>query len=116
MVYALARELRRELNELIYELLTREEPAARMRAFCECCDPCVELVEIDLGVYERVRSHRGWLLLLPGHERLGELVVETDEYKIVQFDEAANAARAAGRPGSRRGRPTHQRPAHHTPA
>ena len=108
MVYALARQLRRDLNELIYELLTREEPAQTMRAFCECRNPCVELVEVELSVYERVRSHQGWLLLLPGHERLGEIVVETGSYKIVQHDEAPTGT-PASRYGRKRGRPTSPR-------
>jgi hypothetical protein len=96
IMYALARELRREVNEQIYALLVEGERAALMHAVCECRDPCAELVEVELEVYERVRNQPGRLLLLPAHARAGLLIEETKTYKIVEELASAGQGRVAG--------------------
>jgi hypothetical protein len=53
---------------------------------CECSDlDCLQRVELSLSVYEHVRAQAKRFLLVPGHERPEEEIVEqTDRYVIVR--------------------------------
>jgi hypothetical protein len=53
---------------------------------CECSDlDCLQRVEVSLSVYEHVRAQAERFLLVPGHQRPEEEIVEqTDRYVIVR--------------------------------
>ena len=46
-----------------------------LRLECECDAPrCLETFVLDAGDYFRVRAHRDWLLVSPGHQAAGAVV------------------------------------------
>jgi hypothetical protein len=51
---------------------------------CECSDlECVARVEVPASVYERVRADAEQFLVLPGHQRPEEEIVERTEDHVV---------------------------------
>ena len=74
---ALNENVFREMNERL-EQLGEEFGDAAVEFLCECADPaCSEALSVPVSVYEAVRDHARWFLLVPGHQREGvERVVE----------------------------------------
>ena len=53
---------------------------------CECDnESCTELIQLELGVYERVRQNSRHFVIVPGHDSDGARVVETHaQYAVVE--------------------------------
>jgi hypothetical protein len=74
---ALNENVFRELNERL-EQLGEEFGDDTVEFLCECADPaCAAPLTIPVSLYETVRKHSRWFLVVPGHERAGiERVVQ----------------------------------------
>src|SRR5256885_2224250 len=53
---------------------------------CECDnESCTELIQLDLGEYERVRQNPRHFVIVPGHDpERGRLVKTHDRYAVVE--------------------------------
>jgi hypothetical protein len=94
--------LLREVNDRIAELAEWNEAGVSLFV-CECSDlGCADAaLEISAAEYARIRADESHFLVLPGHERPGQRVVErTDRFVVVADREPARMQRA--RTGSRR--------------
>lgn len=85
----------REVNERIDDL-SAGKTSAEVSVLCECAtrECAVKLVVTD-AVYEDVRGHSTWFLVLPGHEQPGveRVVARRPGYLIVEkLGEAAEQA------------------------
>lgn len=81
--------LHREVNERIKELNERFDEAltAGGNWICECFDPdCAETMELTLGEYEELRTHKNRFAVLPGHvlETVERVVEQHDNYVLVE--------------------------------
>jgi hypothetical protein len=74
---ALNESVFREMNERL-EWLGEEFGDETVEFLCECADPaCAAPLTIPVSLYETVRNHSRWFLVVPGHEREGiERVVQ----------------------------------------
>lgn len=75
------------------------EAGVRVPFTCECPDPrCREVVMLRLDMYERVRAHPTWFLLVAGHEddqSAHERLIEAESgYAIVEKFGAAGVEAA----------------------
>jgi hypothetical protein len=80
-------QLRRDVNEYIYDVLTRldgDGSAQVMHAICECDRPCARIVELDVATYLEIRSADGWRIISPDHdgESCGEIVRRSATYRV----------------------------------
>ena len=112
------RFLFREVNERIRTLDDGfDATVPRGEWVCECADSaCVEQIEMSLSAYEEIRARPNLFPAIPGHERVGERVVERrPRYVVVEAAPAAIApptayelefaGQAADRPLTRAVRP-----------
>lgn len=60
-----------------------------MPLICECTDArCTRVITLSLDEYVAVRDGRRGFMLVPGHERAGERVVERNErFSVVELAE-----------------------------
>jgi formate-nitrite transporter family protein len=74
---ALNENVFREMNERL-ERLGEEFGDDTVEFLCECADPaCTVPLSIQVSLYEAVRDHPRWFVVVPGHEREGvERVVQ----------------------------------------
>ena len=74
---ALNENIFREMNERL-ERLGEEFGDGAVEFLCECADPaCSAPLSIPISLYEAVRDHPRWFVVVPGHEREGvERVVQ----------------------------------------
>ena len=85
----------REVNEGIERGQWPGEEDSPVSFRCECARlGCNELVELTVRSYERVRANPRRFIVLPGHEREAEMVVERNAgYLVVEkLDRAAERA------------------------
>jgi len=80
-------QLRREVNEYIYDVLTRldgDGSARLMHAICECDRRCARIVELEVAAYREIRSADGWRIISPDHdgESVGEIVKRATTYRV----------------------------------
>ena len=92
---ALNENVFREMNERL-ERLGEEFGDDTVEFLCECADPaCSAPLSIPVSLYEAVRDHPRWFVIVPGHQREGlERVVQehTDCLVIEKVDEAGEVA------------------------
>lgn len=76
----------REVNERIREVAGRFGVLDAALFICECGRAdCADAVELDLRVYDELRSRPDSFVILPGHESAGEQVVARNKrYLIVR--------------------------------
>ena len=82
--YAVSPAERRALNENVFremnerlEQLGEEFGDDTVEFLCECADPaCAAPLSIPVSLYEAVRNHPRWFLVVPGHQREVERVVQ----------------------------------------
>jgi hypothetical protein len=73
---ALNENIFREMNERL-ERLGSEFGDDRVEFLCECADPaCAAPLSIPVSLYETVRDDPRWFIVVPGHQREGERVVQ----------------------------------------
>jgi formate-nitrite transporter family protein len=74
---ALNENIFREMNERL-ERLGEEFGGDAVEFLCECADSaCSDPLSIQISLYEAVRDHPRWFVVVPGHERQGvERVVQ----------------------------------------
>ena len=73
---ALNENVFREMNERL-EQLGEEFGDDIVEFLCECADPaCAAPLSIPVSLYEAVRNHPRWFLVVPGHQREVERVVQ----------------------------------------
>ena len=85
----------REVNEQIAELTGFFLDGGAKLFVCECgAKDCSEALELTLSEYEVVREHGSRFVVLPGHERGGERVVERRE-RFVVVEKLGNARQLA---------------------
>jgi hypothetical protein len=66
---ALNENVFREMNERL-ERLGEEFGGDTVEFLCECADPaCSHPLSIQVSLYEAVRDHPRWFVVVPGHER-----------------------------------------------
>jgi hypothetical protein len=85
-------KLFREVNERVEQLQDRLQAGSEPQWVCECGDEtCFEKLTVPLGDYHDVRSHDGWFLIRPGHERLEveRVVSERGDYSVVEKDDVS---------------------------
>ena len=74
----------RRTNERIEDTALEWATGDPTAFLCECADPeCEERIEVRLDVYERVRAHPDQFLLIPGHDRPEETVLERSDHYVV---------------------------------
>ena len=91
---ALNENIFREMNERL-ERLGEEFGEGAVDFLCECADPaCSASLSVPVSVYEAVRDQPRRFLVLPGHQREVERVVEehADFLVIEKFGEAGQVA------------------------
>jgi hypothetical protein len=85
----------RGVNEHILRLRSPVDSA--MTVLCECgLESCTGQFEISVSAYERVRSHPGLFLRIPGHERRSDVEVVEDEGVFLVVRKRAEPNRSAG--------------------
>jgi len=66
-----------EDTEIELDALREEFGDEIVEFLCECADPaCAAPLSIPVSLYEAVRSHPRWFLVVPGHQREVERVVQ----------------------------------------
>jgi hypothetical protein len=100
------RERRIAKNEILYRTVNEKIEdlnqafgilTESMVVVCECGDvSCTEQIELDVSIYERVRSEPTLFVILPGHAEpdVESIVEQGDGFEIVRKDrgEAAELA------------------------
>ena len=74
----------REINERI-ETIAGDTEAVEF--VCECSNPdCISTIELNVGVYERVRSNATWFVVKPDHDipQIERVVSRDDGYAVVE--------------------------------
>jgi hypothetical protein len=88
----------RHANEQIEDAAV-DHRVRRPPFICECADPrCTELLELELGEYEAVRSSPVSFFVAPGHERADgpdeRVIRDAGRYRVVEkLGDAADVAR-----------------------
>ena len=82
--FARNQELFREVNDRIAELAAKWA-GGPMGVVCECANTgCVQMIQIPVQEYRRVRRSRGWFVIIPGHIAEDEQLIERHaSYDIV---------------------------------
>jgi hypothetical protein len=79
----------RSANETVRDAAERAQVSNRVTFICECGNAgCLDLVELSLDEYERVRADPQQFFVVPGHEitgrDLGRVVGSTNRYTLVE--------------------------------
>jgi hypothetical protein len=91
----------RELNDQIRRLEGRWA-IDELDLVCECADPhCFAPLTISLAAYDRLRADDEQFLVLPGHERQGELVAASAGYLIVRYAQPSAPTLTSGSTSAR---------------
>ena len=83
---ALNENVFREMNERL-EQLGEEFGDDIVEFLCECADPaCAAPLSIPVSLYEAVRNHPRWFLVVPGHQREGleRVIEEHADYLVIE--------------------------------
>jgi hypothetical protein len=77
----------REVNERIERTAQESKTSDSFGFVCECGqEGCLELVELSIFQYERVRANPLWFFVVDGHEmpEVEEVVERNTEYNVVK--------------------------------
>jgi hypothetical protein len=77
----------REVNERIERTAQESKTSDRFGFVCECgLEDCLELVELSIFQYERVRANPLWFFVVEGHEieSVEDVVERMSDYNIVK--------------------------------
>lgn len=92
---ALNENVFREMNERL-ERLGEEFGDETVEFLCECADPgCTAPLSIQVSLYEAVRDHPRWFVVVPGHERDGVERVVQEHPGCLVIEKAGEAGEVA---------------------
>jgi hypothetical protein len=92
---ALNENVFREMNERL-ERLGEEFGNGTFEFLCECADPaCAAPLSIPVSLYEGVRNHPRWFLVVPGHQREDVERVVQEHHGCLVIEKLGDAGEAA---------------------